>query len=103
MFFDYIDAILSFVAIWGAIKIAFITKKPLFPKFWKYFFPIYIGWDLIYNFLISFYLQLGQQLPDNTINFNTLIVSFLLILPEYYCLFLLANYKNRVANINKQL
>jgi hypothetical protein len=85
--FDYIDIPVTLFALTGFIAYAF--EFPIGrPKFWKYFLYVAVGWDLLYNAVLCYGLNLGQRWNPEPITPELLFANFVLFIPEYYALYL---------------
>ncbi len=87
---DVIDVVISLTAITGLFAFAY-KKQIATPKFWFIMLITIIVWDIIYNVLLAEYLDVAQQISqDIETNLVDIILGYLLIIPEYIALYLLA-------------
>jgi hypothetical protein len=95
---DYLDSPLSVIAMVGVFGFAYEIK--LFtPQFWKLWLIVIIGWDLIYNILITKILGEAQQIEieeEGSPSWLATITNWVFIFPQYVALYL---YSNRSPNI----
>ncbi len=75
--FDYIDMPVTFVAWIGMVIYIFKVKK-LYYKFWKFYGPLFIMWEVVYNVIITGMLKSGQKW--NTESYSALDMTLALVL-----------------------
>ena len=74
--FDYIDMPVTFVA-WLGMVIYIFKVKQFYCKFWKFYGPLFIMWEVVYNVIITGMLKSGQKW--NAESYSTLDMTFALV------------------------
>ena len=87
---DFLDVIISLIAISGLFSYAY-QKKILSCNFWKAWLFVIFFWDIIYNLLLSQIFGLAQNISFDIekLSIMEMIISWVLIIPEYIALYLL--------------
>lgn len=77
--YDYVDLVFSFFNILGLFGFAF-DKSLINKRFWSKWFVISVCWMIIYNFILSLWLNVAQiGIPKPLISY---IIGLLLLLPS---------------------
>lgn len=84
--FDYLDIAFSGVAYLGLASYSFSLGIGR-PRFWGGYFYVIVLWDIIYNFVITYWLKLAQNIVAHPAPFHAFLLTILVLIPEYLALY----------------
>jgi hypothetical protein len=84
-FFDYLDIIISLIALLGLFGYSF--RKQIFEmRLWQTWLFVIVNWDILYNLVLTHTLGVAQN--NIKLGFIEYIISVFMVLPEYIALYL---------------
>ena len=83
--FDYLDIAFSSIALLGLVSYAFSFGFGN-PKFWGRYFYVIVAWDLLYNFVITYWLELAQNIAEEPAPLYAFVLTIFILIPEYLAL-----------------